>query len=937
MTPTRTRKTLPLAAAATLAAAAALPTRPARAATTLTWDADPAQPGAQGGAGTWANNAGGWHNGTANVNWNNANLDSAVFAGPSAGLVTLSGTATAKYLTFDVPGYTLAGGQLTFGSPGNFDSGVHANADVTINSDVRTTTGTDGWTKDGPGTLTLGGNNSSGIPFHLKSGTVAFATKANPPRSIVFDGDNTSRVRYTGGGASIDVGSALTFLTVGTVDVPDTGTRFNLVAEMRGAGLFVKTGAGTFSPSHATTLFNGTARVEEGTLRLTSRSVINARPVQLNGGTLALDAATATDFGSPVTARGGPHGISVGGTAAPTGASHTLPGLSVISGTLNVTSNNGWGLNVGSVTNGGTIDLNDARLTVTAGGVSPFANSPGTFRFGHAPAGAAPTARGLWVAHGQASTVASQFAGQAQDADLLVGVRPPTGASTPTLLTLNGAWRGGGGSATSTLAVDPAATLTFGPDLRFNNLTADRTALRPVRVWGGNGTTSHLVFDPAFVADRTEAGAVDTGLGDLQLSNATWTTHHTQSLPAVTRRDPGGAPAGTHRAGLVTFDNFSNPGGIGAARWRVQTTDQTYDGGVLVKQKGRIDLDKRLTHTGRVGPHADNAFQIAANQTLDLHGFKGSLRLSGDLGFAPGSRINGNPTLVTFDTDPGAGWYAGNYARDPATGAVTAPPTPAHTLALHVGNNETGGAIFNAPVTRLKDLSLAGTAVVSLRLLPDEPQKVLSIGTRLSYMFPKYWLDLTDNALILRAAPDHTDASVRTLLAGGNIRSSAADAAHALGYARAAEVLPPPGAAGGGYAFLGQAVAANDVLVRYTLFGDANLDGAVDFADLVRLAQHYDASVAPATGDSWWAKGDFTGDGAVDFADLVKLAQNYETSLPAGPAPGAPASFSRDLAAAFASVPEPSTALALIAACGLAGLGRRHRRAARAAKTCSGH
>src|SRR5258707_363673 len=65
--------------------------------------------------------------------------------------------------------------------------------------------------------------------------------------------------------------------------------------------------------------------------------------------------------------------------------------------------------------------------------------------------------------------------------------------------------------------------------------------------------------------------------------------------------------------------------------------------------------------------------------------------------------------------------------------------------------------------------------------------------------------------------------------------------------------------------------------------GDANGDRAVDFNDLVILAQNYNT-----TGGMTWDTGDFTGDGNVDFSDLVALAQNYNTSL-AAPAAAAPA------------------------------------------------
>ena len=59
----------------------------------------------------------------------------------------------------------------------------------------------------------------------------------------------------------------------------------------------------------------------------------------------------------------------------------------------------------------------------------------------------------------------------------------------------------------------------------------------------------------------------------------------------------------------------------------------------------------------------------------------------------------------------------------------------------------------------------------------------------------------------------------------------------------------------------------------FALAGDINRDRAVDFNDLVMLAQNYNT-----TGDTY-ASGDLTGDGNVNFNDLVILAQGYNTSL----------------------------------------------------------
>jgi hypothetical protein len=185
-------------------------------------------------------------------------------------------------------------------------------------------------------------------------------------------------------------------------------------------------------------------------------------------------------------------------------------------------------------------------------------------------------------------------------------------------------------------------------------------------------------------------------------------------------------------------------------------------------------------------------------------------------------------------------------------------------------------------------------------------------------------LDMGNNRLIVDDNGSTPVTSVRDLIAsayaggtwnGKGLASSAANNSRSPGYARASDVLSPTGGL-----FAGQNVSGTAILVRYTLAGDATLDGAVDFNDLVKLAQNYNVSDGTRT----WVGGDFNYDGNTDFNDLVKLAQNYNSTLPGAPVPGASAGFEADLAAAFANVPEPS-AFSLLAL-GTLGLLRRNRK-----------
>jgi autotransporter-associated beta strand protein len=114
--------------------------------------------------------------------------------------------------------------------------------------------------------------------------------------------------------------------------------------------------------------------------------------------------------------------------------------------------------------------------------------------------------------------------------------------------------------------------------------------------------------------------------------------------------------------------------------------------------------------------------------------------------------------------------------------------------------------------------------------------------------------------------------------------------------------------------------------VRYTLKGDANLDGVVDVGDLGALATAYGLS-----GTESWANGDFNQDTNVDVGDLGALATNYGTQLGTGPSFGGGLAAAAPLAVvsggggASAAVPEP-TSLGLIGAAALLSQRRRRRR-----------
>jgi T5SS/PEP-CTERM-associated repeat protein len=118
--------------------------------------------------------------------------------------------------------------------------------------------------------------------------------------------------------------------------------------------------------------------------------------------------------------------------------------------------------------------------------------------------------------------------------------------------------------------------------------------------------------------------------------------------------------------------------------------------------------------------------------------------------------------------------------------------------------------------------------------------------------------------------------------------------------------------------FFGVTFAPGDeaVVFRTTRFGDANVDGTVNFNDLLALAQNYNGT------SKEWFQGDFDYNGLVNFNDLLALAQNYnQSALIDVSAFGA--DFASDWALAVALTPEPASLTVLM---GLGALGIRRRR-----------
>ncbi len=129
-------------------------------------------------------------------------------------------------------------------------------------------------------------------------------------------------------------------------------------------------------------------------------------------------------------------------------------------------------------------------------------------------------------------------------------------------------------------------------------------------------------------------------------------------------------------------------------------------------------------------------------------------------------------------------------------------------------------------------------------------------------------LDVGNAAIIYEYGGVSPISEVATLIAGGYIVNPAAPENRAIGYVEATDILTLPDTWRGGD------VVGPAVLIASTLKGDSDLNGNVNFLDLLSLARNYGST----TGMTWFTA-DFDADGDVDFNDLLVLVRNYGQSM----------------------------------------------------------
>lgn len=200
---------------------------------------------------------------------------------------------------------------------------------------------------------------------------------------------------------------------------------------------------------------------------------------------------------------------------------------------------------------------------------------------------------------------------------------------------------------------------------------------------------------------------------------------------------------------------------------------------------------------------------------------------------------------------------------------------------VNINNDNTGTATAAFEVTQdLAALNIGAGGSASLtagggKVIDTDALSITGTGR----------LNLTNNDLIVDYSGATVLPTIRSLLSTGynggawtgngiNSTSAAGTSTFAIGYAEATDLFTTFPAT-----FAGRTIDNTALLVRFTRYGDANLDKATNISDFALLAANFNAS--PTT----WARGNFNYDQSTSIGDFSLLAANFNATAPRAASP----------------------------------------------------
>jgi autotransporter-associated beta strand protein len=852
---------------------------------------------------------------SASTNLNTAG-SAAVFLATGSSTNTLSGNATVYALNdggqaIDAGGDILTIGDNTAGHQAGLILNGGAVSDGTLNfgSDEGTVytnkldssisaniTGSGGLTTFGAGKLTLSGSNtglSGGL--NINQGTLVVSSDANlgsAGNAINFGGGTlqfgTAFNPAATHAITLNAGSGTIDSQAGTVTIASAiGGVGNLTSV--GTGTLILTGANNYAGN--TTISAGTLQVGSGGSGATlgGGNILNNSSLVFAGGSGTISVANTISGPGTLT--------QAGSNTVVLSASNTYTGATAInSGTLQVTNPNALGFGgpatggvaVATVATGGTLDLDGQALN------KPITLNGGTLTNSNVSnAGSLGTGVNGYVVTSGGSGLSADLASVTGGGGSTASFRLVLGLTSANFVIASG--NGGTG-----YIANPTLTITGG---------------------GGTGAT----------ATATEVGGVVTNItvtnpGVGYFSSPSITLTGTDTTAATVTVNPDnftavGAEAilpgsGYTSAPTATPTPISNPG---------NTVVEPTVTAVL----NTVGVQSNSTINGAGAVELSNAVSGAATSgtvTLDLDGTSANDAISGPIsdGGAGGHLALTKSNTSTW-TLSGSNTYTGNTTV--SAGTLVAATTGSLPNLTNLANNGTTDIYGNQT---LGSLTGTGTLNVGNGTTPNTVK--LNNGGGLATLgglniASSSALDIANNHFILTytsGTKATVDANVRAYIINGRnggawngvgINSSVAalpaNSHYAIGYADGAD---------------GKVVglSSGQIEVKYTLLGDADLDGVVTGSDFTTLVGNLGKS------GRVWDQGDFEYTGSVTGSDFTDLVSNLGKSANGAAVviPAADYAAIDAFAAAnglMADVPEPAT-MSLLALGTIGVLARRRRR-----------
>jgi autotransporter-associated beta strand protein len=462
-----------------------------------------------------------------------------------------------------------------------------------------------------------------------------------------------------------------------------------------------------------------------------------------------------------------------------------------------------------------------------------------------------------------------------------------------------------GGTGTLTFANNPATTAVFQP--RFTGSGVNFNA--PTIVLNGTGSGSVLLQSFNTTGTLQNFPNTISGNGSMRRTSS--------SNGAGGESDFSGA--NTYSGGMSLAD-----GTLGLGSSSTGTSGPLGVGALTVTPNAPSSVNV-LTALG-ANRSIDNAINFTAPIANDA-----PLVVSGSNGLTMTGAVDLGGVSRTIQTDSTGATEFTNVITGTGAGLTK---TGAGALKFSGANAYVGGTTVNAGTLIANHsqafangaLTVADGATAQVQSGLANAVVITTLNTNTSGQ-----MDVTNGSMVIRGSTgDAVRAQIVSGFNGGawngpgiNSSTAAADSngLTAVGYAANSDY--------GASDFKGvSGLNASDVLLRYTYYGDADLDGTVTLDDFSQFLNGYQTQSA-ATNN--WLNGDFDYDGAVTLDDFSQFLFGYQhQGAPLGAlesmieSSGLSSSDKALMLAAVEAVPEP-TGLGLLGLAGAGLLGRRNR------------